>query len=199
MKASLPNDLEIWDKFRAGDRAAFARIFELHYGQLYSYGKQFLTDVSLTEDAIQDLFISLWRTRENLSQVDNIKFYLFRCLRRNIRRISQREQRTQSQDIFLVSEDNGHLSQSPDFLLGSDEPLLTRRLKAIVAELPKRQREVVMLRYYENFDTDEIALIMGITEKTVRNTLFNAMTTLRSSTSLLKVCLGMALFFLLFS
>ncbi len=181
--------------FRTGDREAFARIFELHYRQLYSYGKQFLVDMSLTEDAIQDLFINLWRTRENLSEVDNIKFYLFCSLRRNIRRLSERQQRAQYQDIFMATNDS-RLSQTPDFENGDDESLLTRRLNALIEDLPKRQREAIMLRYYQNFSTDEIALIMGVTEKTVRNTLFNAMTTLRGSSNLLKACLGMALFIL---
>lgn len=170
----------------------------MHYRQLYSYGKQFLVDVSLTEDAIQDLFISLWRTRENLSEVDNIKFYLFRSLRRNIRRLSERQQRMQPQDIFLATADHALLSHTPDFVHGDDESLLTRRLNALIEDLPRRQREVILLRYYQKFSTEEIALIMSITEKTVRNTLFNAMTTLRGSSSLLKACLGITLTILLF-
>ncbi|GHB72931.1 RNA polymerase sigma factor [Persicitalea jodogahamensis] len=199
MKITLQTDLEIWNMFRAGDREAFARIFEQHYRQLYSYGKQFLVDVSLTEDAIQDLFINLWRTRENLSEVDNIKFYLFRSLRRNIRRLSEREKRLQHQDVFQTDGSENSLIHSPDFGAESEESLLTRRLKSLIENLPKRQREVVMLRYYENFSTHEIALIMGVTEKTVRNTLFNAMTTLRGSSSLLKACLGAILLFLFLS
>ncbi len=197
LKLPLQKDLEIWNRFRAGDREAFARIFELHYRQLYSYGKQFLVDISLTEDAIQDLFINLWRTRENLSEVDNIKFYLFRSLRRNIRRLSEREKRLQHYDMFEADDSENNLIHSPEFATESEESLLTRRLKALIEELPKRQREVVMLRFYENFSTHEIALIMGVTEKTVRNTLFNAMTTLRGSSNLLKACLGTILLFLL--
>lgn len=192
MKTSQPNDKEFWRAFRAGDREAFASIFELYYRQLYAYGKQFLDDESLTEDAIQELFINLWRTRENLTEeVDNIKFYLFRCLRRNIRRMSDREKRYQVLDGFPEE------FITPDFAEGNDEPLLIKRLKVIIAKLPKRQREVVMLRYYENFKTDEIALMMGISEKTVRNTLFNAMTTMRSNSDLLKASLAIVLFLLL--
>ncbi len=192
----MQNDLEIWNRFRSGDREAFARIFELHYRQLYSYGKQFLVDVSLTEDAIQDLFISLWRTRENLSEVDNIKFYLFRSLRRNIRRLSDKQRQTQQYDLLSALADES--SFPPDFMNEGGKSLLTRRLESIIAQLPKRQREVVMLRYYENFDTEEIALIMGITEKTVRNTLFNAMNSLRDSSHLLKACLAASWWLLLF-
>jgi len=154
-----------------------------------------LVDVSLVEDAIQDLFINLWRTRENLSEVDNIKFYLFRCLRRDIRRLAEREKKQQGS--HQAEDFSNKQVLSPDFAEGDDESLLTRRLKALVEGLPKRQREAVLLRYYQSFSTEEIALIMNITEKTVRNTLFNAMTTLRESSALLKACFGVILLMLL--
>lgn len=170
-------------------------IFELHYRQLYSYGQQFLSDVSLTEDAIQDLFINLWRTHGNLSEVDNIKFYLFRSLRRDIRRLAEREK--QQRGFQQAEHFENNQVQTPDFGIENEETLLERHLKALVDGLPKRQREVVLLRYYENFSTEEIAHIMHITEKTVRNTLFNAMTSLRRSSTLLKACFSVILFVLL--
>ncbi|HEV7350349.1 sigma-70 region 4 domain-containing protein [Telluribacter sp.] len=66
-------------------------------------------------------------------------------------------------------------------------------------QLPKRQREVVMLRYYENFKTDEIAVLIGISEKTVRNTLFNAMMSLRIHSNLHKASMAVAILFFLLS
>lgn len=200
LKTSQPNDQEIWRAFRAGDRDAFALIFERHYRHLYSYGRQFLDDDTLTEDAIQDLFINLWRTRENLTEeVDNVKFYLFRCLRRSIRRLSDREKRFEKQDLSQTPETFLNLVEKPEYSSEDEEPLLTRRLKSLIAQLPNRQREVIMLRYYENFKTEEIALLMGVSVKTVQNTLFNAMASLRNHSDLLKACLAIAfiLFFLL--
>jgi RNA polymerase sigma factor (sigma-70 family) len=193
LKNSQSNDQEIWRAFRAGNREAFAAIFDQHYRQLYSYGKQFLDDESMTDDAIQELFINLWRTREKLTEeVDNIKFYLFRCLRRNIRRLSDREKRFQTQDLERAADEFAHHFVTPATADGNEESLLTRRLKAIIAELPNRQREAVMLRYYENFKTEEIAVLMGVSLKTVQNTLFNAMTSLRNHSDLLKASLAIA-------
>lgn len=193
MKNSQSDDQEIWCAFRAGDQDAFASIFDRHYRQLYSYGKQFLDDETLTDDAIQDLFINLWRTRENLTEdIDNIKFYLFRCLRRNIRRLSDREKRLQGQDLERAVDEFAHHFVTPAPGAGDEESLLTRRLKMVLAQLPNRQREAVMLRYYENFKTEEIAVIMGVSVKTVQNTLFNAMTSLRSHSELLKASLALA-------
>lgn len=40
--------------------------------------------------------------------------------------------------------------------------------------LPRRQREAVVLRYYLGMDTREVATILGVTEGTVKSTLFRA-------------------------
>ena len=174
MTTDSRHDVEIWNAFRLGDKSAYADIYENHFDALYSYGKKFIPDETQVEDAIQDLFINLWRTREKLSPVDNIKFYLFRSLRRDIRRINEKEKNFEKVDFdsFLFTSDHPgeeHTSHNTD-----EE--LTQKLVAILKNLPKRQLEAITLRYYENFSIDEIASIMDVSEKTVRNSLHNSLT-----------------------
>ena len=154
-------------------------MYRLHYQALYSYGKRFLVDDALVEDAVQDLFIILWRTRANLSSVTNIKYYLFRSLRRDIHRISDRERRFEKADMETFLHSYDLLSEDSDF--GEDEDTLAHKLSGVLQRLPKRQHEAILLRYYENFSVPEIAALMGISEKTVRNTLFNAIAQLRQN------------------
>jgi RNA polymerase sigma-70 factor (ECF subfamily) len=179
----LLSDAEIWDAFRLGDKNAYAKIYEYHFDSLYAYGKKFLPDESIVEDAIQDLFINLWRTREKLSPVDNIKFYLFRSLRRDIRRINEKDKAFEKVDLdtFLFTNE---LAGEQNTNYDSDEEL-TKKLTAILKNLPKRQLEAITLRYYDNFSIEQIALIMDVSEKTVRNTLHNSLTLLRKNSNLL--------------
>lgn len=184
------HDAEQWDAFRLGDKSAYAQIYERYFDALYSYGKRFVLDHTQVEDAIQDLFINLWRTREKLSAVDNIKFYLFRSLRRDIRRLSEKEKFSETIDLenlLLINEYPAEEQASPE---SQDE--LTQRLIAILKNLPKRQLEAIMLRYYENFGIDEIASIMNVSEKTVRNTLHNSITLLRKNSNLFYPLLKLA-------
>jgi RNA polymerase sigma factor (sigma-70 family) len=187
-------DSAIWDAFRLGDKNAYGEIYELYFDSLYSYGKKFVADQTQVEDAIQDLFIRLWRTRERLSTVGNIKFYLFLSLRRDIRRINEREKAVEKVDYesFLTTHDHPADEYSPT---DSDREL-THRLVAILKNLPKRQLEAITLRYYENFSITEIASIMDISEKTVRNTLHNSLTLLRKNSNLLYSLIKLTLIFL---
>jgi len=56
--------------------------------------------------------------------------------------------------------------------------------------------EAITLRYYENFGIEEIASIMDISEKTVRNTLHNSLTLLRKNSSLFYTLIKLTLVYL---
>lgn len=183
MTTDSQHDVEIWNAFRLGDKSAYAKIYEDYFDALYAYGRKFIPDATQVEDAIQDLFINLWRTREKLSSVDNIKFYLFRSLRRDIRRISEKEKSIEKIDFdgFLFA--NEHPGE--EYTSHHTDEELTQKLMQILKNLPKRQLEAITLRYYENFGIEEIASIMDVSEKTVRNTLHNSLTLLRKNSNLL--------------
>lgn len=194
MIQNLPNDTAIWNAFRLGDKCAFAEIYKLYFDSLYSYGKKFAVDQTQVEDAIQELFIRLWRTRERLSPVDNIKFYLFHSLRRDIRRINEKEKAVEKIDFeaFLIT----HNHPADEYSSTDNDIELTMKLVSVLKNLPKRQLEAIMLRYYENFSITEIAAIMDVTEKTVRNTLHNSLTLLRKNSNLFYSLLKLTLLYL---
>ncbi len=72
---------KLWDAFLKGDDKSLEIIYRLYFDELYNYGNKWLNDISLTEDSIQDLFVKLLRTRNNLSATTSIKYYLFRAFR----------------------------------------------------------------------------------------------------------------------
>lgn len=176
----------LWNALKVGDKAAFGQLYELHYRSLYDYGYRLMADRAQVEDAIQDLFIQLWRTRQNLSEVQHVKFYLFRALRRDIARFSEKRKHFQHMDVEqLFSDDPAQYY----FEREEQEKMLTHKLMRMLRQLPERQLEVITLRFFENFKTEEIAAIMGISEKSVRNTLYKALTQLRENTQDLAVFL----------
>lgn len=179
-------DEKLWHLLRQGDRLAFAQLYERYYAILYSYGYKLFPQMTLVEDAVQDLFIDLWRMRENLSAADSIKFYLFRSLRRSIHRLAEKENA-----FLLLPRESVQESTEQSWIDREQETLVTQRILTLLKGLPSRQLEVITLRYYENFRTDEIALIMGISEKAVRNTLYKALTQLRQHLPILTTLMSL--------
>lgn len=155
---------------------SLGKLYELYYRQLYRFGNRLLVDTSVVEDTIQDLFVNIWHTRHKLPELNNVKSYLFTILRREIIHKIKKEQSfidvDHVKDLLDFNDNSGYEHQ--DY-----ENWLINKLANSLKELPKRQLDVVLLRYYENFQTSEISAIMGITEKSVRNTLHKAISHLR--------------------
>ena len=147
---------------------------------LLSYGYRVTSNSQLIKDSIHDLFLHLWVHRENLSETDSIKFYLYRSLRNRILQNLESKK-----DISLANAGSVLDSIIDDFagegsLIDTEtEREQTLRLQKAIDQLPKRQQEVIQLRYQHDFSLEQIADMMSISNQSVRNHLHRAITQLR--------------------
>ncbi len=175
------NDLQLWLLLKQGDENAFALLFEKYHPTLYNYGiKLSAGKPGLVEDAIQDLFIDLWRLKGGISEeVGSVRFYLYRSLRRRIHQALRKECYENPADYEKILP----AQTSHEFSIIQDEAsvLQKERLNELIRRLPQRQVEALTLKYFEDFSIGEIACIMEVSEKSVRNFLYKAMVTLRDN------------------
>lgn len=180
MKAT-GSDVLLWDAFREGNREAYAGIYKLYIEDLLSYGYRVTSNRQLIKDSIQDLFLHLWLHRENLSETDSIKFYLFRSLRNRIlRNIEKSDILPQTADSILenIIED---FSFEQELMAQETEVQQIGRLQKAINKLSKRQQEVIQLRYHNDFSLEEIENLMQLNNQSVRNLLHRAISQLRIS------------------
>ena len=178
---SCPDDLQLWLRLRQGDEEAFALLFEKHLPTLYNYGIKLAPHRSdLVEDAIQELFIDLWRLRGGLTgEVGSVRFYLYRSLRRKICLLS----RSGPTHALTGLEEVKYLSQGSheaELIQSETDAQRMRDLRTLISKLPARQKEALTLRYFDGFSNPEIAEIMGVSEKSVRNFLHKALSGLKA-------------------
>lgn len=187
--ASLPsswinsNDQQLWRGLREGNELAFTAIFDRYHRTLYNYGSKLAADSALIEDAVQEVFIDVWRMRASLSEdILSIKFYLYRSLRRRIQRIQGKYQSSENIDE-IADEEATPMSITEETVQIEQESkaMLTRRIQELLAHLPKRQAEALTLYYYDDFSISQIAQIMDVNEKSVRNFIHRALTSLRQN------------------
>lgn len=180
MKAT-GSDVLLWNAFREGNREAYAGIYKLYIEDLLSYGYRVTSNRQLIKDSIQDLFLHLWLHRENLSETDSIKFYLFRSLRNRIlRNIEKSDILPQTADSILenIIED---FSFEQELMAQETEVQQIGRLQKAINKLSKRQQEVIQLRYHNDFSLEEIENLMQLNNQSVRNLLHRAISQLRIS------------------
>ena len=187
------NDLALWRKLKDGDQQALEKIYREQVNALLSYGKKLTKNEQLIEDAIQDLFIELWKNRNGLGDTDSIRRYLLTSLRRKIIRMIQKQSKHAGS---LEVEDLPFMAT-----LGIDEQIMARessaeksqQLKMAMEQLSKRQKEVIYLKYYMELDYNDIGEIMNLNYQSVRNLAFNALKSLKN-----RMLLWFGLFFSIF-
>lgn len=133
-------------------------------------------DQTLVQDAIHDLFLDLWRMRKNLSEIVSIKYYLCRSLRRRIHINSKNKfQNLEVSHESLMQTECTESQIIRDELSIQCGEYLLRSLNG----LSKREKEVVVLKYYRNNTVKEVASRLSIKEQTVRNLIYRALCKLR--------------------
>lgn len=186
MNASLnysqATDSQIWDDFLGGNQAAYAFMYEKYAPVLYNYGYKIAHDRQLTEDCLQDLFLTILETRERLGSTDSIKFYLMRALRRDLVRKLSAGQRFAGQ---RVNNDLDSLDFTLEFYYEPtwlDRQISSEQSTLLLQELnslPARQKEALFLKYFDDLSYGEIAGVMGIEQTSVYKIVYKAIASLQ--------------------
>jgi RNA polymerase sigma factor (sigma-70 family) len=177
-----PDESSLWPRFLAGDSEAFNQLMSLHVRALFLYGSKFSKDREFVKDSVQDLFLTLWEKRENLSREVQVRPYLMASLRRLIYRSISSKAIVVGEEFPEDSDGLFEIEFSVEHNYIENETSLVRaeQLKQLLDELPKRQKEVVYLKYFQEMDRNNISKVMDITPQTVSNLLQIALKQLKT-------------------
>jgi RNA polymerase sigma-70 factor (ECF subfamily) len=155
----------------AGERAAFAALVRQHQRAVYSLALRMLSDRHAAEDLAQEVFLQLYRNLSAVRSEAHLGFWLRKVtVHRAIDRLRRSPRFESAAPEELAAAES--LTQPAD-------PLLERRLRALVGELPAGARAVVLLRYQEDLDPVEIARTLGMPINTVKSHLRRSLAQLR--------------------
>jgi RNA polymerase sigma factor (sigma-70 family) len=176
------SDSVLWEAFKQGNQQAYADIYNLYIEDLLRYGYRITSNRQLIKDSIQDLFLHLWLSRNKLSEIGSIRFYLFRSLRNRILQDIKKQRGTMvlsSQE--LLENTIGDLSYEDSLVAAETYEHRQKTLNAAIEKLPKRQQEAIQLRYHHDFSLEQISEILEINNQSVRNLLYKAVNQIRTS------------------
>ncbi|WP_298300939.1 sigma-70 family RNA polymerase sigma factor [Hydrotalea sp.] len=185
--------LKWWIAARDGDVQSFKALHHHLFEGLYAYAFKLLDDETLSNEAVQDLFVKLWVRKEFINTIQQVKPYFYAALRkqilnhfRDLKLKSIKIQLSQQPDIAFSPEDI-IVKKESDFIL-------QQKISLLLNQLPKRQKEVIYLRYFENLDPQQIAEIMGINYQSVSNLTQKALHKLRA-VKMLSMLISLAFLF----
>jgi RNA polymerase sigma-70 factor, ECF subfamily len=161
-----------------GDAPSFELIVRHHQGMVYGLAYHFSRDRALAEDMAQEVFLHLYRHAASIKSPAHLEFWLRRVTAHRCIDYARRNR------MQFASMDN---QVEPAVTQPEADPLLSGKLRQLVATLPARRRMVVLLRFQEELELHEIAEIMEMPINTVKSYLQRSLEFLREK---LTRCLG---------
>lgn len=177
----LEEEQRLWREMLGGDVTAYELLINRTYDLLFQYGTKFNSDRELIKDCIQDIFLGIWEKRHALNADIPPRPYLLASLRRRLHRLASRL-RMDCMDYYTESGIVFDLEFNVEYQLiaSENDRMLSLQMSEMLNELPKRQKEAVFLRFYNDIERDEIAMVMDIQPQSVSNLLQEAFKFIKS-------------------
>ncbi|SIR26466.1 RNA polymerase sigma factor [Pontibacter lucknowensis] len=171
------DEQEVWGRFKAGSEDDFSLLYRHFAPIMLRYGNRITPDKELIRDCLQQVFFSLWKSRESIGSPANVQHYLLKSIRNEIiKRGNRAKQHESLPDNYHFELEDSH----EQTLIQLQTAELTRqRISELLSQLPARQREVIFLKYYANLKYEEIAAIMDIGQDSVYKTTYKAIARLQ--------------------
>ncbi len=158
----MSSDEALMIEFQRGSREAFAELFGRYYGPLYGFFRRRLASQERAEDLAQETFLAVIRATSRYEPRSLVRTYLYGIA------------------LKLLAEERRRRLKDPPASETSPEPVTDDAsdtvlwVRQALENLDARDREVLMLREYEQLSYGEIAQLMRVPLNTVRSRLFRA-------------------------
>ena len=168
-----------------GNMPALAIIYEDNFDLLYNYGRKFSREESIIEDAIQNVFTNLIRTREKLGELNNVQQYLMAAHRNELIELISKKKNTFSSDILPDSLFRPEYSVEEEIIEKEGQTRLRNFLKKSLEKLTAHQQEAIYLKYDVGLSYEEISKILKISVESCRTSIYRSIKIIKSEVEIL--------------
>lgn len=158
-------DRFLLDKIVQGDETAFRLLFDKYYQKLLHVAIYFLKSRLLAEEAIADVFYTIWLKKDMLSKISDIDSYLYITTKNQALHYIRRSPVVNSDPIDLYTIEVLSDGDDPEKKLLQEE--YQKLIQKAVDSLPEKCREVFRLVLSDKLRHKDIAQLLNISEKTV--------------------------------
>jgi RNA polymerase sigma-70 factor (ECF subfamily) len=149
-------------EFQRGSREAFEELFARHRGPLYGFFRRRLQSHERAEELTQETFLAVIRATSRYEPRSLVRTYLYGIALK----LLAAERRQRANDTPLAQSDS---EPSRD-----DAPDAALWIRQALEKLDASEREILMLREYEQLSYSEIAELLRLPVNTVRSRLFRS-------------------------
>jgi RNA polymerase sigma-70 factor (family 1) len=164
-------EIELFHQMKQDDVQAFNLLFKKYWERLYLFAYKKLHAEDDAKDIIQNMFISFWQKRHQITIQSSVEAYLFSIARYELLSFISRSIKFREKQELLIHT----------ILPAFEEPLHpmeVREIELLVQQqeekLPKRMKEIFKMAREQNLTIREISVQLQLSEQSVRNQLNTA-------------------------
>ena len=166
LQVGAEDEDELIARCLAGDSAAFEPLVARYHPPLFRVALRLLNDREEAKDVTQTAFLKAYKSLATCDRRRRFFSWIYRILLNECLNHRRDRRPTQVLDESLAAD------------AGGSDPLEVRetrqRVRHALLQLPAEQRDVIVLRHFAEMRYEQIAVAVGIPEKTVKSRLFSA-------------------------
>ena len=173
-----PVHINLFRSVADGDERAFGKLYMLYFPRLYSFALKIVQDSALAKDVVQNVFISLWESR-NSFQYNHPESFLYKMVRnaslnyiRHVKVIDNLKIKAKAQ---FLGEELYHIDMVGNQPYVLIEKEMQEKVMEVMGILPEKCRAVFLLSRIDELKNHEIAGQLGISIKTVEKHISKAL------------------------
>lgn len=149
---------------KTSDIRLFEEMYNTYYPVLYNYAASITKEQTLAEDAVSEVFLKLWETRNSIA-IGSLKSYLFKSVYHQcLNQLKHLRIQDKYRDFFHLHPPLGE----DDSLSGVLENEINDILQKTIEQLPKQCQKIFIMSRIEGMKHEEIAQKLGVSVNTVR-------------------------------
>lgn len=174
------DEKDLLEKLNAGNYQAFSVFYSRYWENIFLYVQRIVNNESEAKDIVQDTFLTIWNLQGKLNHVESFKAYSLAIARNKaLLYIRNHNHNTELIDDF-ISFLRDHEPNALDQLIKNELALF---VEIQVAKMPDRMRETYKKSREEGLSNKEIALLMEVSDQTVKKQIHYSLKYLRHSLS----------------
>lgn len=168
--------VELLKGFSEGNRTAFRSIFELMEPRLYGFVFSYTKSGYITEEIVQEVFIKVWEQRGEIKLSGSFSAFLYTMARnRTLNYLRNASQRAAIRGELWKNVSTLQEDVETEVIFSEYCEIVDH----IIDHLPRKKRSIYIMSRKEGKTNAEIADILGISPKTVKNHLWKTFETIK--------------------
>jgi len=159
----MDHSRDLLEQAKNGDREAFGKLYKEYYSRIYRYARINVFNKLQAEDICQEVFIKAWKAipKFSLQETGTFQAFLFRIARNLIIDLSRKKKEVSIEEAENVPSDEDQFEN-----ISKKENI--HIVRNALSRLEEKERQIIILRYFEDLSHAEVAKIIGMREGALR-------------------------------